>query len=68
VASIAMLSAVVSGRRTGEPVQNPAMQLWRDASMLMMSAGARFGLSPADRASLTVPVADSDASDALFSR
>lgn len=46
---------LVPGRTAGQLVKNPAVQIQRDASDEMMRIGARFGLSPAERASIEVP-------------
>jgi P27 family predicted phage terminase small subunit len=49
---------LVPGRTAGQLVKNPAVQIQRDASDEMMRIGARFGLSPAERAGLQVPNPD----------
>lgn len=47
--------------RNGEPVKNPACQVMRDSADMMLKFGARFGLSPQDRARLgKVPTAEAD--------
>lgn len=38
--------------RRGEVVKHPAMQVIRDQAQLILQFGARFGLSPSDRASM----------------
>jgi len=43
----------------GGLVKNPAYQVARDASDSMLKYGSRFGLSPADRARLQLPEAES---------
>lgn len=48
----------VSGANGGL-VKNPAYQVARDASDSMLKYGSRFGLSPADRARLQLPEAES---------
>jgi P27 family predicted phage terminase small subunit len=45
---------VIAGQRGQEARRHPAMQVIRDQAGLIASYGARFGLSPSDRASLGV--------------
>lgn len=47
---------LVTGR-DGGLVKNPAAQIMKDSADLMLKFGARFGLSPADRVRLVVPMA-----------
>jgi P27 family predicted phage terminase small subunit len=53
--------------RNGLLVKNPAVQLARDAAMLLLASAARFGLTPSDRSSLTLRRPDSE-SGSLFSK
>jgi P27 family predicted phage terminase small subunit len=45
---------VVEGRQGGL-VKNPLLQVIRDQALLMIQFGARFGLTPSDRASIKLP-------------
>lgn len=51
---------VVRGQRGGE-VKSPYWQVWRDSLDAMIRLGARFGLTPADRAALSIGGDDGDA-------
>ena len=50
---------LVEGRR-GEPVKNPAAQLFKDNSEAYRKYISEFGLSPSSRAGLKVPEKESD--------
>lgn len=56
---------LVAGRKKGEAVKNPAVQMQRDAARLIATYSRMFGLDPADRASLEVGGLPADAADAL---
>lgn len=43
---------LVKGRRKGEAVKNPALQIQRDAARSIATYSAMFGLSPSDRVRL----------------
>lgn len=58
---IAELGVLVQGRRKGEAVKNPALQVQRDAARLIASYSAMFGLSPSDRVRLTGDTAPASA-------
>ena len=47
------LGPTVAGRN-GEPVRNPAFSVMRDSLELIRKIGAQFGLSPSDRAGLSI--------------
>lgn len=53
--AIAEYGPLVAGR-DGGMVKNPAAQIMKDAADMMLKFGSRFGLSPADRTRLHVPV------------
>lgn len=55
--AIAKTGVLVQGRRKGEAIKNPALQIQRDASRLIATYSAMFGLSPADRSRLGDPSA-----------
>ena len=40
---------------TNGPVKHPALQVVRDQAALMTTIGARFGLTPSDRSTITLP-------------
>lgn len=40
--------------RNGEPVRNPAFSIYRDTIDMINRIGAKFGLSPSDRAGLKI--------------
>lgn len=53
--AIAKTGVLVQGRRKGEAIKNPALQIQRDASRLIATYSAMFGLSPSDRQRLGDP-------------
>ena len=57
---------LVPGRREGELIKNPAAQVMRDQADLMSRFGSKFGLTPSDRARLSVPE-ESDGADDIES-
>jgi P27 family predicted phage terminase small subunit len=65
---VAERGALVTGR-DGYLVKNPAAQIMKDAADMMLKFGSRFGLSPVDRARLTVdkPEEDSGPGAAILS-
>ena len=50
--TIAQTGILVQGRRKGEAIKNPALQVQRDAARLIATYSAMFGLSPSDRVRL----------------
>ena len=57
----------ITVRVTGGRVKNPALQIVRDQAALIISLGGRFGLTPADRASIKLePEEDPRASGNAF--
>lgn len=64
-AEVAKHGLLVYGAK-GNLVKNPATQLTRDYADVMVKIGARFGLSPSDRAGLRVERGSSDDSEDYF--
>lgn len=58
-AALAERGPLVEGR-DGNLVKNPAAQIMKDSADLMLKFGSRFGMSPADRSRLTVPLGTPD--------
>ncbi|AUS34613.1 phage terminase small subunit P27 family [Rhodococcus qingshengii] len=56
----AMGSSMVTEGASGSPIKSPYWQIMRDAEAAASRIGARFGLSPSDRASLKVGGDESD--------
>ena len=50
--TIEEFGVLVEGRRKGEAVKNPALQIQRDAARLIATYSSMFGLSPSDRVRL----------------
>jgi phage terminase small subunit len=46
--------------------KHPALQIVQDQAQLVASIGGRFGLSPSDRESLSMPRADDDLAARIF--
>lgn len=57
-------AAVVKGSKG--PAKNPWFQIWRDTADVMVRYGARFGLSPSDRANLSTEEPPDDEREALL--
>jgi hypothetical protein len=45
---------LVAQGSTGSPIKSPYWQILRDCEAMMSRVGGRFGLTPADRSSLTI--------------
>ncbi|MBB6174200.1 P27 family predicted phage terminase small subunit [Nocardiopsis mwathae] len=56
-AEVARRGILVEGQR-GNLVKNPALQVARDYADMMSRIGARFGLSPSDRAGIDIVEGD----------
>lgn len=50
--AIDKVGVLVQGRRKGDVIKNPALQVQRDAARLIATFSAMFGLSPSDRVRL----------------
>lgn len=59
---VAAHGVLVKGRRRGDLIKNPALQVQRDASKLIALYSSSFGLSPSDRVRLLGTAAASAAS------
>lgn len=60
---VAELGPLVEGR-DGNLVKNPAAQIMKDSADMMLKFGSRFGLSPVDRARLSVSEPEEDSGPA----
>lgn len=57
-----------SARRRAQPGESSPMAEYRAAMQVVTTLGSRFGLTPADRAKLSVPASEDDSSDDLLSK